>query len=150
MDQELNGKLLCVSSVFHHCQCVSLPYDIPVSVLLPCFIPVSVCHFRILSLSVCYYLVSSLSVCHYLVSSLSVCHFRISSLSQYPPKWFQRCLVVTWLVPRETAAVSAHVPCTPYNHAPMYSATIRSHIHPDEDIILYSWRITFTATKSKS
>ena len=30
-------------------------------------------------------------------------------------------LVVTWLMPRETAAVSAHVLRTPYNHAPIYS-----------------------------
>ena len=28
------------------------------------------------------------------------------------PKWLKHCLVVTWLVPRETAAVSAHVLCT--------------------------------------
>ena len=27
--------------------------------------------------------------------------------------------VVTWLVPRESAALSAHVLCTPYNHAPV-------------------------------
>ena len=32
--------------------------------------------------------------------------------------YLQRCLVVTQLVPRETAAVSAHVVCTPYSHAP--------------------------------
>ena len=36
----------------------------------------------------------------------------------------QRCLFVTWLVPRHnTAAVSVHVLCTPYNHAPVYGAT---------------------------
>ena len=35
----------------------------------------------------------------------------------------QYCLVVTWLVPRQTAAVSAHVLCTPYNHAPIYIVT---------------------------
>ena len=28
------------------------------------------------------------------------------------------------LVPGETAAVSAHVLCTPYNHAPVYSVTL--------------------------
>ena len=38
-----------------------------------------------------------------------------------PPKW--RDLVITLLVPHETAAVSAHVLCTPYNHAPVYSIT---------------------------
>ena len=35
----------------------------------------------------------------------------------------QRCLVVAWLVPHETAAVLAHILCTPYNHAPVYSVT---------------------------
>ena len=42
---------------------------------------------------------------------------------EYQPKWCtdSAVLVVTWLVPRETAAVSAHVLCTPYNHAPVYS-----------------------------
>ena len=29
--------------------------------------------------------------------------------------YLQRCLVVTWLVARETAAIWAHVLCTPYN-----------------------------------
>ena len=33
-------------------------------------------------------------------------------------------MVVTLLVPHETAAVSAHVLCTPYNHAPVYSVTL--------------------------
>ena len=28
--------------------------------------------------------------------------------------------VAAWLVPRETAAVSGHVLCTPYNEAPVY------------------------------
>ena len=37
--------------------------------------------------------------------------------------YLQRRLVVTWLVPREAAAVSAHVLCTLYNHAPIYSVT---------------------------
>ena len=37
--------------------------------------------------------------------------------------YLQRCLVVTWLVPRKTAAVSAHVLCTPYNHAQVYCVT---------------------------
>ena len=32
------------------------------------------------------------------------------------------------LTPRETAATSAHVLCTPYNVAPVYSVTIRNHI----------------------
>jgi len=37
-------------------------------------------------------------------------------------------LIVTGLVPRETATVSAQVLCTPYNQAPIYSVTVRSHI----------------------
>ena len=44
--------------------------------------------------------------------------------SEYPPK---RCLVATWLVPRETNAVSAHVLCTPFNHEPVYSVTLLSY-----------------------
>jgi len=35
----------------------------------------------------------------------------------------QRCLALTWLVPRGTAAVSTHVLCTPYNRSPFYSVT---------------------------
>ena len=34
-----------------------------------------------------------------------------------------RYLVVAWLVPREAAAVSAHVLCTTYNHTPVNSVT---------------------------
>ena len=34
---------------------------------------------------------------------------------------------LAWLVPQETAAVSAHVLCTPYNHAPCHF--MQSHIH---------------------
>ena len=52
--------------------------------------------------------------------------------SEYPPKCLQCCLLVTWLVPRETATVSAQVLCTSYNHAPIYTLIqchfIRSHI----------------------
>ena len=36
-------------------------------------------------------------------------------------------LIATWLVPRETSAISAQGLCTPYNHTPVYSVTIRSH-----------------------
>ena len=38
--------------------------------------------------------------------------------------YLQRYLVVTWLVPRKTAAVSAHVLCTPYDHAQVYCVTL--------------------------
>ena len=37
--------------------------------------------------------------------------------------YWQRYLVVTWLVPPETAAASVHSLCSPYNHAPVYSIT---------------------------
>ena len=36
--------------------------------------------------------------------------------------YLQRCLVLRWLVPRETAAVSEHVRLTSYNHARMHGA----------------------------
>ena len=50
---------------------------------------------------------------------------RISDTSR-PPMWYlQRCLVVTWLVPRETAAVLAHVFYTPYTYAPIYVEYMR-------------------------
>ena len=35
--------------------------------------------------------------------------------------------VLAWLVPHETAAMSAQVLCTPYNHAPCHF--MQSHIH---------------------
>ena len=49
--------------------------------------------------------------------------FWISSKMVY----LQRCSVGTWLVPCETAAISVHVLCTPYNHVLVYSV-IRSHV----------------------
>ena len=39
-------------------------------------------------------------------------------------KWCTSSTVVIWLVPRETAVISAHVPCTPYNHIPVYSVIL--------------------------
>ena len=58
--------------------------------------------------------------------------------SEYPPKWLQCCLLVTWLVPRETATVSAQVLYTSYNHAQIYTLIqchfIRSHI-----IRMHAW-----------
>ena len=38
--------------------------------------------------------------------------------------YLQHCLVVTWLVPHKTAAISAHILCTLYNHAPVYSINL--------------------------
>ena len=48
----------------------------------------------------------------------------LQSISEYPPKWLQPCLVVTWLVPCETAPISLHVLWTPYNCAPIYRVTL--------------------------
>ena len=39
----------------------------------------------------------------------------------------KRCLIVTWLVPHETAAISPQVLCTPYKHAPF---TVSLHAQP--------------------
>ena len=41
-------------------------------------------------------------------------------------KWYtySTVLVITWLVPHETAAALAHVLGTPFTHAPVYSATL--------------------------
>ena len=40
--------------------------------------------------------------------------------------YVQRCLIVTWLVPRRPAAVSAHVLCTSYNHPPCYDTSCKA------------------------
>ena len=47
-----------------------------------------------------------------------------TALFEFPPKSWHHCLVVTWLVPRETAAVLAQVLCTSNSHAPVYSVTL--------------------------
>ena len=44
--------------------------------------------------------------------------------------YLQRYLIITLLVPHETAAVSPQVLCTPYIHAPVYSVTFfQSDLH---------------------
>ena len=45
-----------------------------------------------------------------------------------PRKWLQHSLFVTWLVPRETTAISAHVLCTPFNHAPIFIVSSNSEL----------------------
>ena len=52
------------------------------------------------------------------VSFYSAFVFVLVLLISIKVAYLPRYLVVTWLVPRETAAVSVHVLCTPYNHAP--------------------------------
>ena len=59
------------------------------------------------------------------------CVFLLLFLFKKWCAYLQRYLVVAWLVPRETAAVSAHVLCTPYTHAPIYSVT-SFHVDMDE------------------
>ena len=70
-------------------------------------------------------------------------HGAISLFTQLA--FLQRCLVVTWLVPRQTAAISAHVLCTPYSHAPRCSV-IRSHIHR----VWAEWQGSFTCYCGKT
>ena len=49
--------------------------------------------------------------------------------SQYPSEQLQRCLVATWLVPPETAAVSVQVLCTPNKQCTSLQCQfIQSHI----------------------
>ena len=48
--------------------------------------------------------------------------FYCGFLTVFAEVMYSQCyLFVTWLVPHETAAASAHVLCTSYNHAPVYS-----------------------------
>ena len=79
-------------------------------------------------------------------SRLVIARFWISTEAVY----LQRCLVVTWLVPRETAAVSAHVLCTPCNRTTiiqwwcwwllLYSAILRSRADSlRSHVILHEW-----------
>ena len=54
--------------------------------------------------------------------------FFIVHLFEFPSRWctsVPHYLVVKWLVPCETAAISVHILCTPYNHAPVYSVTTK-------------------------
>ena len=41
--------------------------------------------------------------------------------------YLQRCLVITWLVPWETAVISAHVLCAPCNQAAFWCHIMQSH-----------------------
>ena len=61
---------------------------------------------------------------------------------EYPPKWLQRCLVVTWLVPRETVVISAQVLFPPYNHAPVHSFTLSGKL-----ILLWKYDFIFGSLK---
>ena len=63
------------------------------------------------------------------LSVIGGCGFTQRLYSDYPPKRLQRCSVATWLVPSETAAVSAQVLCTPCNHAPVYGVTLFKATH---------------------
>ena len=54
--------------------------------------------------------------------------FFIVHLFEFPSRWctsVPHYLVVKWLVSCEIAAISVHVLCTPYNHAPVYSVTTK-------------------------
>ena len=54
----------------------------------------------------------------------------------------QRCLLVIWLVPRETAAFWAHALCTPYNPAPVYTF-IRNHVPGVYVCLAVTWHFHF-------
>ena len=69
--------------------------------------------------SYCYYW----SLCIALFSALKPIHCAHVPCES---KWsgvLTACLVFAWIVPRETADVSAQVLCTPYNHVSVYSVT---------------------------
>ena len=48
---------------------------------------------------------------------------------------------LAWLVPHETAAVSAQVVCTPYNHAPCHF--MQSHIHKVYPCLAVTYHLHF-------
>ena len=63
--------------------------------------------------------------------TLAVCDFEWVTVALHNAafllsKWwtYSAGLVVTWLVPHETATASAHVLCSPYDHAPVSSVTL--------------------------
>ena len=59
-----------------------------------------------------------------LFSAVEQTHCALGACDSGICGWLSLALVVViWLVPCETAAVSAHVLCTPYNHAPAYGVT---------------------------
>jgi len=69
--------------------------------------------------------------------------FHGTFLNMHPSVYLQRYLVVSWMVPRETAAVSAHVLCTPYKHAQrhfMQDHTFRMHVFLAVICQLHFWQ----------
>ena len=55
--------------------------------------------------------------------------------------WSGVLTALAWLVPRETAAVSAQVLCTPYHHAPCHF--MQSHIHKVYACLAVTWHLHF-------
>ena len=55
------------------------------------------------------------------IVSLHSADFLIFVFTSEEVTALRRCLVVTWLASHETAAVSAHVLCTPYSQPHVYS-----------------------------
>ena len=58
---------------------------------------------------------------------ISDCSLLMHGFVSTQEVYLQRCLVVTWLVPRGTVAVAEHVLRKTYNYAPVY-VVIQSHI----------------------
>ena len=81
-----------------------------------------VCGRRLISIEV------DVRVCLHALRSLYRRDFGLYKFFNYYYYW-QCCLVVTWLVPHDTAAILVHIPCAPYNHAPVYSVTTL-HLKP--------------------
>ena len=92
------------------------------------------CHYLCSHLCVSFWSVYCLFfyLAHSLLSSgmwlwMRDCSFTQSILNSTQVVYLQHCLVVTWLVPPETAAILAHILWTPYSHAPVCNV-IWSHI----------------------
>ena len=63
---------------------------------------------------------------------MSDCMYLYTAFLEYPPKWLQRRLVVTWLsgmVPRKTVADLAHVLCTPCTSLQCHSKPRLRRVH---------------------
>ena len=69
------------------------------------------------------------------------CTQRVQKIHQIG---YSDVLIGTWLVPRETAAVPAQVLCTPNNHAPVYSVTIRNRIRRVYVWLAVTWPRVYT------
>ena len=80
---------------------------------------------------------------HHIIRKTSVCDWMsergfYTAHSERPLKWLQCRLIVTWLVPHETAAILEQVLCTLYNHAP-YTYIHTPHNQKNISMRLNEW-----------